>query len=297
MIIFNVSGGLGNQLFQYAFGRQLAVSSRQDLYLFFESYSQDFNRLPRLDFFKTNYTQATSDNVKKYQQLYDRLPPGLKKIYRHYVPIPLLSYFNDKKDPKFQPRLLKVKRGYFDGYWSNENYFKNIRTTLQQEISIKQKYVTPEYQDFSNKVKNENSIAIHIRRGDYVSDEKFSKIFNTLPVKYYLDSIECITRQVDEPKFYVFSDDNAWARKNLSKKGIVLNFNECRSLQHDYIEFSMMRNCKHFIIANSTFSWWAAWLGSSSQKIVISPYHWYKHEGLQKLYLKESFVPKHWIKL
>lgn len=299
MIIFNISGGLGNQFFQYAFGRYLAIQNQTDLHLRFESYQSDPARKPKLDYFNTSYKLASEERILEYSSFYCRLHPFFKKIYRKERLVLFKRYFNDKTEPWYKKQLKQVTKGYFDGYWSFEDYFKEIRPILLEELELKDELKQENFLKIRNEVTNKNSVAIHIRRGDYISNQKFAQIFNQLPIDYYKKAVLKIEQSVKNPVFYVFSDDVEWVKTNFAGQiGVDLHFIADYEINADYIEFSLMKSCKHFIIANSTFSWWAAWLGGTEKnKRVIAPKDWYKDRSLQRRYNKNSFVPDSWIKL
>ena len=217
-------------------------------------------------------------------------------MYRQDLFIPFRRYFNDKHEPGYNKRLKQAREGYFDGYWGNEGYFKEIRPVLVRELQLKETFKDEQFLKMQSVIEKTNSVAIHIRRGDYVSNERFSKIFNQLSPDYYVKAIETLSGKLKDPVFYFFSDDKDWVKANFLNNP---DYPYCLIDQQvggkDYLEFALMKSCRHFIIANSTFSWWAAWLGQENDTIVISPSYWYHDKERQRKFLTQSFIPENWL--
>ncbi len=297
MIIFNISGGLGNQFFQYAFGRYLALKNRTDLYLRFNTYEYDVSRSSKLSHFQTCFKRSSVEDVRKYSKTYHRLHPLLKKLYRNSPNVSLKRYFTDRIETGFHKEFKKVTRGYFDGYWAYEEYFKEIRSSLLKELELKDEHKTDIYKLMEMQLSGSRTVAVHIRRGDYISNQKYAGIMHNLSLAYYYSAIEFLRSKKDDLKFYIFSDEIDWVRQNFRMEGIDCHFMDNPGLCSDYLEFSLMKSCANFIIANSTFSWWAAWLSESRDKCVVAPKKWYKNEEMQHCYEKRNMIPSNWIKL
>ena len=297
MVIFNVSGGLGNQFFQYAFGRYLAISHETDLYLRFESYKSDVSRSPKLGYFETFFKKSLEKDVRRYLKTYDVLHPFFKKLYLNKSNIHLRRYFNDRIQPGFNESFKKVKKGYFDGYWAYEEYFKEIRPYLLEELVLRAEYKTNIYKRLEMRLKSSNSVAVHIRRGDYISNKVYAGIMNSLSLDYYYKAIDLLASKKNNLSFYVFSDEIDWVKENLQARNIDIHFIDDPDLGLDYLEFSLMKSCNNFIIANSSFSWWAAWLSENKDKCIIAPKRWYKDDEMQHRYSEENHVPSNWIQL
>lgn len=298
MIIFHISGGLGNQFFQYAFGRTLSLRHNVPLYLDFESYDKDINRLPKLDYFNTHYQELDINKKHEYTKFYHSLHPYLKKHYRKDTFVQYKSFFTDKIELGYRKNLINACNGYFVGYWGNEKYFIENTMLIKNEFTLKDKFKTNEFKVLQEEAKTTHSVAMHIRRGDYIQNEKSSKIFNSLTLDYYQNAIEHMSGKVKDIKLLIFSDDIGWVKSNLSFVAEIDHiFIDHQLNSKDYLEFSLMCQCKHFIMANSTFSWWAAWLGAKSDSIVIAPYNWYSDPSHQNNFLSNNFIPKSWILL
>ena len=300
MIIFNISGGLGNQFFQYAFGRYLAVTNNQQLYLRFEDYKEDPSRRPVLEYFNTHYQECQElqeQKVLRYRKQYETLHPFLKKHYRRSNMVKFKRYFNDKKDPCYHNELLNASHGYFDGYWSHERYFSGIKDLVKHELELKPECKNETYHSVVKDITKSNSVAIHIRRGDYTQVKAFSDRFGILSLEYYKAAINFINDKVENPVFFIFTDDLQWVKEHFLIQDLNYQFVIGQGINHDYVQFSIMQHCYHYIIANSTFSWWAAWLGLQKDSIVVAPENWYNDPDWQRLYESNKFIPNDWIML
>jgi hypothetical protein len=173
-------------------------------------------------------------------------------------------------DPQF---LIFPDDVYLDGYWQSDLYFKDIRNILLSEL---QPIAKPgkENQALLEKMEEENSVALHIRRGDYLSNPLAAKHHGVCPLHYYQEAIQIIVSKVQNPHFYVFSDDLEWAKKNLDLQFPVIFVGNNKGDQA-FQDLRLISNCKHQIIANSSFSWWGAWLNLNPDRIVIAPKKWF----------------------
>ncbi|MCX6296600.1 MAG: alpha-1,2-fucosyltransferase [Bacteroidetes bacterium] len=289
MIIVKLTGGLGNQMFQYAFGKHLAHKYQTKLKLdisFFESQNLRSYEL---------YVFNINEEIVTVNELNNFFPsPSLNFIKKIFNKIKNnfygLNYVLEKQF-NFTPEILNSSNNsYLDGYWQSEKYFKDseliIRDCFQFKIASNEKNKSQ-----IDQILSQDSVSIHIRRGDYVSDKQTNKIHGTCDERYYDRAIFYISENIKTPVFYVFSDDIDWAKKNIEipfAHHYVENNADC-----NYEDIRLMAFCKHNIIANSSFSWWGAWLNSNVGKIVIAPEKWNndttKNTG--------DIVPKNWVKL
>jgi len=291
VIIFDISGGLGNQFFQYAFGRYLALKNNTTLKINVASFVKDKQRTFKLDCFKTEYETMPLDEILEYLDSYLRLTPLFRKWYRLYWPISFRRYFENKGLEGYNPKLKNARQGYFYGYWSNEDYFKDIRDQLQKEFMLREHLVSPALKKAKQMTMKENAVAVHVRRGDYVHHPVYSKIFNQLSPAYYNDAIKLLKERVKDPVFYVFTDDVKWCQANFGSAFPGIKFADEFQLENDYEEFELMKNFSHFINANSTFSWWAAWLAKNDGKVVVAPKKWFVEDRKKTA----DMVPESWI--
>lgn len=285
MIIVKLIGGLGNQLFQYSLGRSLSIKNNDILKLDLSDFEGNENRHYSLRHFNIieNFATEKDINDAKKSGIW-KLADKLKPRYRRAV----IKY----KGYDFDPNVLKLSGNfYLDGYWQSEKYFQDIENVIRKEIILKEP-LPSKYSELISDIKNSNSVSVHIRRGDYVTSKKFSKIYNLLDEKYYQGAVKFIAEKISNPKFFIFSDDIEWVKHNLDipyPKTLVSGENETK----DYEELVLMSLCKHNITANSSFSWWGAWLNQNPSKIVISPDRWFN----DKADVAKDLIPQDWIRL
>ena len=191
---------------------------------------------------------------------------------------------------------------YLSGYWQSEKYFASIAPLLRAEFSPALKLDTFNH-DLQSRMQRENSVAVHVRRGDYSSAAAYQSFFGVLPMEYYEKAIAHMQREVKNPVFYFFSDDAAWCKQNFSKhNGSFIDHNQGVNAFKDLV---LMAKCRHNIIANSTFSWWGAWLNDHQDKKVIAPEQWFRVNYLTKkdpvypsrFYNTIDLIPASWTKI
>ena len=178
-----------------------------------------------------------------------------------------------------------------DGYWQSEKYFSNISDILRRELVIKYQQDSQSYK-FSQLIQNTQSISVHIRRMDYIQNKKTNDIHGTCSEEYYFRAILYIVEKVNNPHFFLFSDDPEWARHKL-KLNFPTTIVDCNDASRNYEDLRLMSSCKHNIIANSTFSWWGAWLNANSKRIIIAPREWFKDTTRNT----KDLIPNSWVKL
>ncbi len=291
MIIVQLIGGLGNQLFQYALSRQLAINHGQDVKLDTHWYGTQSLRHYQLADLNIEATLVSFDEINRFIPFYYKRSLASRAIHRIFgrsIPkfyTTLGRIVVEKPAFKFAPEVLEIKKKVLlSGFWQNQNYFKGIKSTLRQEIQLRKGMGGPYFYKMRDEMLAKNTVSIHIRRRDFLKNPTFS----ICPISYYLNAITHISERLQDAAFYVFSDDLAWARENLNFGKHFLFVDQCQMASEELL---LMSTCKHHIIANSTFSWWAAWLGDESA-LVISPAQWYT-DGTN-LY---DFIPEQWITL
>ena len=195
-----------------------------------------------------------------------------------------------EKSFNFDDNFLNLKGDIcIDGFWQSEKYFKNISELIKKEFSLKEK-ISIESKKIIPKIKSQNSVSCHIRRSDYVTNPKTNSFHGTCTVEWYIKSINYIYENVKNPKFYIFSDDINWTKNNFPKDK-NFKFMSNSTCQKDFEDLYLMSKCKHNIIANSSFSWWSAWLNKNKDKIVIAPESWFKAK-----IDTSDLIPKKWIR-
>lgn len=288
MIIVKINGGLGNQLFQYAAGRALAEHHQTELALdlswFKNIPGSNTHREFQLKIYPIVARIVSAEEHARLTFYHGRILrriPFLPRPWNH------VCEKGFKFDPKF---FLHPDNSYLDGYWQSSYYFERIEKSIQEELQPLQA-PGQENQNLLDQVQRVNSVAIHIRRGDYVSNAAANQHHGVCDLYYYQQAISFIQNSVSNPHFYVFSDDLVWAKENLpiNNQAVFVGNNAGNQAFQD---LRLIAACKHQIIANSSFSWWGAWLNQNLSKIVIAPKRWF---AVSKD--TSTLFPKNWITL
>lgn len=285
MIIVNLKGGVGNQLFQYALGRHLALKTGAELKLDTGGLERanlvgDIYRPFVLQAFNIKAEVATPNEVQKLKYPYGLISKGW--LY-------LAFKLSRDKNTLFHPEVLDyTDNTYLDGFWQSPLYFETIRETLLAELTLKEKSAS--FMHFAEMITGCESISIHIRRGDYAKNPQVKKEFGPCSVNYYKEALAKISETILSPTYFVFSDDIAWVKENLAlpENSIYVVDKNLR----DCDELMLMSLCRHNIIANSSFSWWSAWLNQNPDKIVIAPKPWFDTVTYDK-----NLIPPSWLQL
>lgn len=296
MVKVLLTGGLGNQMFQYAFGKYLAAKNNTSLVLD-TTYLQ--SKLPfkkwstpmqyELDIFNLHAVLET--NVIPNNFL---LYPFAKSEYL------IRNKMNENKydlvtENKFgfDAKLLEAEdNSYVKGNFQSEKYFNHIENEIKNNFTFKNKLDAANLK-WKNQIESCNSVSIHIRRGDYISIKQNAQKFASIPLSYYHKAINIISDKVANPEFFIFSDDIAWVKENLKLDAPFHFISNNTTSNTAYVDMQLMSLCKHNIIANSTFSWWGAWLNSNPEKIVIAPENWFVDKSVDT----SDVLPTKWIKL
>ncbi|MBD3282360.1 MAG: alpha-1,2-fucosyltransferase [Candidatus Portnoybacteria bacterium] len=193
----------------------------------------------------------------------------------------------------FDPNMLKIPdNAYVKGYWQSEKYFNNIKDLIKKEFTLKQCFDNVIEKDLIKKIKNVDSASLHIRRGDYATHKKTKRIHGLCGLDYYYRAVKKMKNLYPDVEFFIFSDDIQWAEKNL-KIGSKAHFISGNYKLKDYQELILLSKCNHHIIANSTFSWWGAWLSDNKDKKVFVPRRWF---AINK-YNTKDLIPSDWFKI
>lgn len=299
MIIIRLSGGIGNQLFQYALGRNLSVKNKTTLKFETSDY-RDSTRKYSLD--KFNIPESVDGISKEADLAKIGLPPmgnksllnkARRKIFR------IAEYFRPIYNRKFiiEPYfhfcsdILRTRgSSYLSGVWQSEKYFKDNESIIRKELTLKNKLGATTV-DWMSRVGACNSISIHIRRGDYATNKKTQQFHGVCPLEYYDRAINLISEKISTPVFFIFSDDVEWVKEHFKIPYSVFYVSSNKT--PDYEELLIMSKCKHNIIANSSFSWWGAWLNENKNKIVITPKKWFNVANINT----NDLIPSSWVKI
>ncbi len=297
MIIVRLRGGLGNQLFQYAAAKALADHHHTELKLDLYTYTKHKYRKFELSHFNIDATEATRSEVHRFT--------GSN---------PLMRYLNKRENYFYCPGVFAQPHYHFyedffslpgdiylSGYWQSERYFKPSAAVIKSQFTPKLP-LGERSASLQKKIMTEESVSIHVRRGDYTATG-YSGFFGLLQKDYYDRAIATIRANISNPVFYIFSDDPAWCKQNFSDLGATfVDYNKGDDAFKDML---LMSSCRHNVIANSTFSWWGAWLNANPQKKVIAPLKWFRTDYLtrkepvypSRFYNTKDLFPETWERL
>ncbi len=304
MFYVGIQSGLGNQMFQYAFGVAASLQNNiplsLDLSQYDRQYSKDTPRSFGLQHFNIQARIADKSEVAKFHSQYAIF---LRRVKRKISP---------NKNYEFRPSEFKVHCGqYLEGHWHSEKYFKRYHETIRHELSLKEPLgaeamaALNEIKEFSKK--GYETIMIHVRRGDYVTNKHSVSVMGVLEADYFMKAIETICNEIDrrdsmhqedkaisEPKpkhIFFATEDIEWVKKHI-KPHIDYSF-ITRPGIYDFEEMMVMAACDHFIISNSSFSWWSAWLGKNPHKTVVAPAAWVVDPRVST----KDATPEEWIRI
>lgn len=292
MVVVKLQGGLGNQMFQYAVGRSLALSQKSVLKLDMSYLRYDSRRHYSLNCFSINEAFSYDQDIAKKANMRYR---GLLRIIRYIAQQVFLhrsySVFRETQVLPFNPAVLKASGNvYLDGYWQSEKYFVGIGDVLRREFILRRQ-LSYRGNKILSVISKVNSVSVHVRRGDYVTDPEANRVHGVCGSKYYQKCFDLILRKISNPHFFVFSDDIKWAKDNLSLD-CPMTFVD-NDVQSSCEDLWLMSQCNHNIIANSSFSWWGAWLNRNPQKIVYAPQHWFNDPDRNTV----DLVPSAWLRV
>jgi hypothetical protein len=268
MIIVRLQGRLGNQMFQYALAKSLQASGKNvTMDSSMLKYDGNHNELGLFERVKSEFREADPSDVSRLGDCNKSVLYKVKRKTLGYKKTHILE-----KNYAYDASIFDMDNVYLEGYWQTEKYFKNV------EEQIRTLYKFPMFIDKSNIdladiIKSENSVSLHIRRGDYLSEKNAPMHGNICNNVYYENAIKYIKERVDNPVFFIFTDDTEWARQKY--KGVEYTIVDQNHADNSFRDMQLMTMCKHNIIANSSFSWWGAWLNSNKDKIVIAPPKWF----------------------
>ena len=294
MILVELIGGMGNQMFQYAAAKSLALHHNEELRLVVNSGTA--KNIPAgiqqrqfdLHHFQLPDPVASNDEIRNFsslsviekiiEKIIEKTKPNHKrKIYRE----PFFHY-----DANFFEARSNV---FLKGLWQSEKYFDKYKNDIRRIFKFNDQIIKS-FKDVVEKMGQQDSIALHIRRGDYLAKVSL-QVLGLMPIEYYKKAIELLSSKVSDPVFHIFSDDIGWAKGNLKIDNAV--FVSGSITKHHIEDLYLISRCKHHIIANSSFSWWGAWLNNNPEKIVITPKKWF-NKGPKDT---QDLIPDEWIKI
>jgi hypothetical protein len=288
MIVVKLWGGLGNQLFQYSYGYQLAKKIGTEMKLDISYYSKQNLRQPIILKFNLEYSEIiTAEELPLTVRFLNMKNPNRIIRIPSYFCFPIGKGFKYLKETRFRfdKKLLNFENDniYLDGYWQCPRYIENNRLQLIEQFQQKDG-LSLEIQELIQSVKKETSIAIHVRRGDYVNNNNPFSRLALMDKIYYDEAIKMVKSKFKDPVFYFFTNDVDWVKDNygyLPNSSIVSDIITCKDVE----ELFIMSQCKHQIISNSTFSWWGAWLNTNEEKQVWTPNNGFGNNNI---------IPENW---
>lgn len=291
MIIARLNGGLGNQMFQYAAAKRLAWTRNTEVAIDVSEFSYDPQRDYCLNHFALPQIFINADDLWWSQRLREKSPMR-KLLYRVGGLIRPTRKLTLAREPHFHfsGSLLQLPDNTcLDGYWQSERYFSDAEEVIRSAFTIKDP-IPEQNRAVLESIESSESVALHVRRGDYVSNPATYEVHGVCSLAYYEACIAYITQRINEPHFFLFSDDPEWVKKHLylqvGRTTVVENNPAVEDLR-------LMSRCKHNIIANSSFSWWGAWLNTNTNKMVLAPRRWFQDSAIDT----SDLYPTRWIVL
>ena len=272
MIITKIAGGLGNQMFQYAAGRSLAITHNCELKLdlsWFDTFK--LHNGYELERFNIKAGIATKNEVVKLAGNQSKLIKALRKKMgfrsrAHFI----------ESDFSFCPEFIQsVPPVLIEGHWQSYKYFDSVSSVICAELAPKSPLSDASLR-VAEEISGVNAVSIHIRRGDYVSNKAINDVHGVIGLDYYTKAIQHVRDVIPSPHFFIFSDDLEWAKKTMGLESGTTFVSHNKALS-SYQDMQLMAACKHNIIANSSFSWWGAWINPYSNKTVIAPRRWFSN--------------------
>lgn len=283
MIISRITGGLGNQLFQFAAAYEVAKRNQVPLKLHFYLDERDTPRMAEINQLVPALNWCSIEELEQFvpstsmERLIQRLLPASKK-----------SFFKERYF-HFNPQLEKVAgNAYLQGYWQSENYFKRSAVELKELINEGLKRFSFS-NSLQNKLQDPNSVSLHVRKGDYLKPP-YSRYYHQLDNTYYTAAVNVLKKKYAQVNLMVFTDDPQWVESHLNV-GHPFELISSKETFSVFEDMHAMTQCRQHIIANSSFSWWTAWLSNSPNKTVIAPSKWF-NEGPSDT---EDLIPSEWI--
>lgn len=274
MKVIRFKSGLGNQMFQYALYKSLKESFndvRADLY--YIKSKNDHNGYELNNIFGIEVDEIRDEEIYEYKKLLDINRSFFNKLRRKFFGTKTSHFI--EKEFIYDVNFMKRNNIVLDGYWQDIRYFKNIEDKLREDFKfdIEKINLNKKNHEILKKITNSTSVSIHIRRGDYLNNEYYDKFGAVCSLDYYKKAIQIINNKYTNINYFIFSNDIDWCKKNLKLKNV--NYIDWNTGSESYMDMYIMSKCKHNILANSSFSWWAAWLNDHGDKEVICPSPWF----------------------
>ena len=289
-VVIKLVGGLGNQMFQYAAARAVAIKLGANLKFDMSWFGTDPNR--QFALLPFNFSVQSLSNVPS-SVLTRRISAPLVRRLRGVLGLTKghTSVFEEHSfhyDSKIEHVSAPV---FLEGYFQSEKYFYSVREQIAQDFVLRSSPSSSALK-ILNAINQYDAICLHIRRGDYISNKAANSYHGVCSLDYYKAGLDVVVKGLDDPHCFVFSDDMPWVRDNF-KTDIPKTFVDIHSVNEAHEDLRLMAACKRFIIANSSFSWWGAWLGLRDDKIVVAPRNWFKSDKNRTT----DLIPENWVQL
>lgn len=286
-------GGLGNQMFQYAVGRRVSLLRNTNLKMD-ESFLNDekLNHTPRkfaLDIFSEEIEIVTDAELIKFTSIQKS---KFKRDVQSKFPFAFPYLTITEPTHNFNESILSSpENSHLIGFWQTEKYFLPIQDTIRKDFTFK-KPLEGLNKNLADKMFSCNSVSIHVRRGDYINNPTTNLFHGICSPEYYYAGLDLIKKKVNDIHLFVFSDDMEWVKASM-KFDIPVTYIDNNVGNNSYIDMQLMSLCKHNIIANSSFSWWGAWLNNNPGKILVAPKLWFSDTSINV----SDVIPEGWNKL
>lgn len=292
MIVILLKGGLGNQMFQYALGRAVSIRNNTSLHLDLAGLNEKNQAHILRNFELNNFNikaSVSSDNFITYQRKDLTFLAFMLNLFRKKKILKRII----EKQFHYTPDLIPKHsdNSYFIGYWNSPKYFSGYEDIIRKDFSFTFD-LDERNKEIAEKIRSTVSVSLHIRRGDYVTSPETNAYHGTCDSEYYNKAVDILLKKNKNAVFYIFTDDPEWVKQNFS---IQANFVVVSSIDHlnGLQDMYLMTLCKHAIIANSTFSWWSAWLINNPEKTVVAPLKWYNDTSINT----SDLFPNSWIRI
>ena len=291
MIIVKLIGGLGNQMFQYAAAKALALRHHTDVKvdtteLEIDPAGKFTKRHFELGIFEADIHIATKDELAPFLKLGNS---KVKRELQRRLPFLYRRLMAVESGSPYHPEFLEYPENtYLSGFWQSELYFTNVAEEIRKDFTFANKIIEGN-KELASKISITNSVSAHVRRGDYITNANANQFHGLCSLDYYNQAVSLISAKENGLELFVFSDDIAWCKENL-KYDFPVHFVETNDAHGDMYLMSL---CKHNIIANSSFSWWGAWLNRNPKKTVVAPKQWVADTSVNT----QDLIPGGWIKI
>lgn len=290
-VVVRIEGGLGNQLFQYAAARSLADRLQCGLLLDLRGIAENGDRPYQLDLFHVRAEVADAQMLATLPAWRSSRSGRIRQSLAFAMPGLVRSPIFWPHSFAYDSRIERLRYPvYMVGYWQTERYFAWDRARLLQDLTLRPGSTADP--GWEQKIRDSNSVSLHVRRGDYVSNPTAAQRHGTCDIAYYQHAICLLLQQQPDLEVFVFSDEPQWAADHM-RLPAPIHIVDANSPDQGYLDLELMRSCRHHVLANSSFSWWGAWLCKHPGQIVYAPGSWFANPGIDA----SDIIPSHWKRL